>query len=117
MNETTQTQTLAEAVASLTPAEARDEKNTIRCYQLFSLGEIVRYGAPDPFTSPSITETAWHNLRELMEATTVRAARHFIFHIVDNLECSTLNQHDADGSAIRRLAELDRAIESAKEGL
>jgi hypothetical protein len=101
-------QTLLAAVKSFTPDEAQDELNTVRAYNACVLGEIVRYNQADPLGK--ISMTTMHNIRLLTEAKNAKTARHLTAQIVDSLESSSLNSGEATGDALRRLAELDRAL-------
>jgi hypothetical protein len=100
--------TLLDAVRQLSPDEARDPANTVRLLNIFILSEFLSYQKANFFAH--VSPATLRSIRELQETSDVKSARNLAMRIVDSLECSSLNDGEANGSALRRLAELERAI-------
>ena len=100
--------TLLDAINNLTPAEAKDPANVIRTLNLLVFEELIRYQKKNFFQC--VSDATLRNIRLLQETTDLKTARNLAAKIVDCLECSSLNDGEANGSALRRLAQIERAI-------
>jgi len=100
---------LLDAVKTLTQDELRDTANQIRAFNMLVLDEILRYQKQDLFKY--ISDNTLRNMVALSNAKDIRVARELCYRIVDACESSYLNDGEPDGSALRRLAQIERAIE------
>lgn len=102
--------TLLECVEQLTPAEVADPHNTVRMYVLFVLTELVRHHTLIEKLSDSRLRDFRQILEELDHPTpSLKKCSGLALRLADTIE-SNSGEHDADGSAIRRLRELENAV-------
>lgn len=108
---TTIISTLLECVEQLTPAEIADPHNTVRMYVLFVLTELVRHHTLIEKLSDSRLRDFRQILEELDDPTpSLKKCSGLALRLADSIESNNSGEHDADGSAIRRLRELEDAV-------